>query len=151
MKDQMRSATVQEAEMIEISIPNIMGYERMAMDCSASFAKLLGFIHERIEDLKTAVAEACINAIEHGNERRDDSRVIIRMNIEDDSLVVAVIDQGIGVTKVVEEPSIEKMIEMQQPGRGFGIFMIKQLADDVEFINMGERGHSVRMVFKKSQ
>jgi serine/threonine-protein kinase RsbW len=140
-----------EREVIEISIPNKMGYERMAMACSASFAKLLGFIHERIEDLKTAVAEACINAIEHGNKRRDDSKVIIRMNTEDDSLVVSVVDQGIGVTKVVEEPSIEKMIETQKPGRGFGIFMIKQLADDVEFINMGDRGHVVRMVFKKSQ
>jgi serine/threonine-protein kinase RsbW len=139
-----------EREVIEISIPNKMGYERMAMACSASFAKLLGFIHERIEDLKTAVAEACINAIEHGNKRRDDSRVIIRMNTEDDSLVVSVIDQGIGFTKVVEDPSIEKMIETQKPGRGFGIFMIKQLVDDVEFINMGERGHVVRMVFKKS-
>jgi hypothetical protein len=33
----------------------------------ASVAKLMGFREDRIEDLKTAVAEACINAIEHGN------------------------------------------------------------------------------------
>jgi serine/threonine-protein kinase RsbW len=149
MIDEMRSATVQEEETIEISIPNKMGYERMAMDCSASFAKLLGFIHERIEDLKTAVAEACLNAMLHGNKGRDNSRVIIRMNTEGDTLVVSVIDQGIGFTKVVEEPSIEKMIENQQPVGGFGVFMIKQLVDDVNFIKEGNHCHTVRMIFKK--
>jgi serine/threonine-protein kinase RsbW len=135
---------------VEISFLSKIGYERLAMECSASFARMFGFTKERIEDLKTAVAEACLNAMEHGNKGRDGSRVLIRMNIEDDSLVVAVIDQGIGVTKVLEEPSIEKMIDNRQPIGGFGVFMIKQLVDDVEFINMGESGHSVRMVFKKS-
>ena len=32
------------------------------------FREILGFFPERIEDLKTAVAEACLNAMEHGNQ-----------------------------------------------------------------------------------
>jgi len=44
-----------------------MGFEKVAMSTASSVAKLMGFRDERIEDLKTAVAEACINAIEHGN------------------------------------------------------------------------------------
>jgi serine/threonine-protein kinase RsbW len=44
-----------------------MGFEKVAMSTAASVAKLMGFREDRIEDLKTAVAEACINAIEHGN------------------------------------------------------------------------------------
>ena len=49
------------------------------MNTAASVARLMGFSDERVEDLKTAVAEACINAIEHGNkldegfDRRRDS------------------------------------------------------------------------------
>ena len=44
-----------------------MGYEKVAMSTARPVAKLMGFPEDRIEDLKTAVAEACINAIEHGN------------------------------------------------------------------------------------
>ena len=53
---------------IELHIPSIMGFEKIAMECSASVAKKMGFTEDRIEDLKTAVAEACLNAIEHGNK-----------------------------------------------------------------------------------
>ena len=38
------------------------------MSTAASVAQLMGFSQDRIDDLKTAVAEACINAMEHGNE-----------------------------------------------------------------------------------
>ncbi len=136
--------------MIELIIPSRMGYERLAMDCSASLARMLGFIQERIEDLRTAVAEACLNAMEHGNRGLDDSRVIIRMNCEGDSLVVSVIDQGKGIRRVLEEPSIEKMIENRQPMRGFGVFMIRNLVDQVDFVTDEKQRHTVRMVFRKS-
>ena len=52
---------------VEVRLPSQMGYEKVAMSTAASVAKLMGFPEDRIEDLKTAVAEACINAIEHGN------------------------------------------------------------------------------------
>ena len=51
---------------IEVILPNQIGYERIAMASSASFAKLLGFSPARIEDLKTVVAEAAVNAMQHG-------------------------------------------------------------------------------------
>ncbi|MEE9213674.1 MAG: ATP-binding protein, partial [Thermodesulfobacteriota bacterium] len=38
------------------------------MEQVATLAKEIGFSDDRIEDLKTAVSEACLNAIEHGNE-----------------------------------------------------------------------------------
>ena len=52
---------------VEVRLPSRMGYEKVAMGTASAMAKLLGFPPERIEDLKTAIAEACINAIEHGN------------------------------------------------------------------------------------
>ena len=48
---------------VEVRLPSRMGYEKVAMSTAASVAKLMGFREDRIEDLKTAVAEACINAI----------------------------------------------------------------------------------------
>ena len=52
---------------VEVRLPSRLGYEKVAMSTAAAVAKLMGFREDRIEDLKTAVAEACINAIEHGN------------------------------------------------------------------------------------
>ena len=71
---------------VEIVLDNELGYERVAMACAASFAKMMGFSDERIEDLKTMVAEAAINAIQHGNKNRPDAKVAISMNLRDGAL-----------------------------------------------------------------
>jgi serine/threonine-protein kinase RsbW len=131
---------------IEVSLPNKLGYERIAMACSATFAKIVGFLPERIEDLKTAVSEACLNAMEHGNQNRPDTRVIINMNYRDHVFSVSVMDEGEGMgetTDINEEPDIEKKIP-----RGLGMFLIKQLVDQVEYNKITDEGHMVRMVLK---
>ena len=137
-----------DGQTIEVSLPNKLGYERIAMESSASFAKIIGFVSERIEDLKTAVAEACINAIEHGNKARPDARVIVTMNYKDNVLSVSVKDEGEGIEKFPEQPDILQKIKNLQPPRGLGIFLIKQLVDQVEFNQMTSEGHMVRMIIK---
>ena len=140
-----------DEKSIEISIPNKLGHERIAMACSASFAKIVGFRPERIEDLKTAVAEACINAMEHGNKNDPSARVVISMHYNDHIFSVSVMDQGKGLdnsNKPYEEPDIELKIQQLQTPRGLGIFLIKQLVDEVEFNQATDEGHMVRMVFK---
>lgn len=136
---------------IEINLPNELGYERIAMACSASFAKIVGFSPERIEDLKTAVSEACINAMEHGNKNDPDARVFITMHYDEHIFTVSVMDQGKGMgnsNKPLEEPDIEKKILNLQTPRGLGVFLIKQLVDQVEFNQSTDEGHMVRMVFR---
>ena len=136
---------------IEVSLPNKLGYERIAMSCSASFAKIVGFLPERVEDLKTAVSEACLNAMEHGNKNRPDRRVIVNMNYSEGVFIVSVVDQGDGMVESsqnYEEPDIEKKIENLQTPRGLGMFLIKQLVDQVEFNQVSDEGHMVRMILK---
>ncbi len=134
-------------EAIEISFPNRMGYEKIAMACAASYARVLGFKPDRIEDLKTALAEACINAIEHGNLGRDDARVVVRLFGEDKMLTVWVLDEGTGLMSAPPEPSIEKKMDSMEPPRGFGLFLIRNLADEVSFDRIGDGGHAVKMIF----
>jgi len=136
---------------IEVSLPNKLGYERVAMACSASFAKIVGFLPERIEDLKTAVSEACLNAMEHGNLNHPDKRVLITMDYKDHIFRVSVMDQGEGMgetPEILEEPDIDKKIENLQTPRGLGMFLIKQLVDQVEYNKISDEGHMVRMVLK---
>ena len=133
---------------IEVSLPSRLGYERIAMDCSASFAKMAGFAPERIEDLKTAVAEACINAIEHGNKGHPDTRVLVTMNFKDDRFSVSVKDGGDGILRLPRDRTVMRTIEKLQPPKGLGTFLIKQLVDEVEFNHMTKDGHAVKMVIK---
>ena len=133
---------------VEVSLPSKLGYERIAMDCSASFAKMVGFAPERVEDLKTAVAEACLNAIEHGNKSHPDTRVLVTMNFKDDRFSVSVKDGGNGIPRLPKDKAVMRSIEKLEPPKGLGTYLIKQLVDEVEFNNLTKDGHAVKMVIK---
>jgi serine/threonine-protein kinase RsbW len=144
-------ATNVNERTIEVILPNQIGYERIAMASSASFAKMFGFSPARIEDLKTVVAEAAINAMQHGNKGRPDARVTMRMNLKDDTIYVTVTDDGEGIKKIYPKPDIDRIIDNLDPATGFGIFLIKQLVDDVDFNIRTEKGNGLRMAIKKSK
>ncbi len=133
---------------IEVTLPNRIGYERIAMNCSASFARIVGFASDRIEDLKTAVAEACINAIEHGNKSHPDTRVLVTMNFNDNIFSVSVADEGDGISELPGDQAILQKIEKLEPPKGLGLYLIKQLVDQVEFNAMTKGRHAVRMAIK---
>ena len=137
-----------DQQSIEITLPNKVGYERVAMASAATFAKMLGLASERIEDLKTIVAEAAINAMQHGNRERPDARVTISMMIADDSIQVTVMDQGEGFSAFVPDPNIDRIINEQDPPIGFGTFLIRQLADQVSIDKTADGGNMVRMTVK---
>ena len=133
---------------VEIVMDNKLGYERVAMACAASFAKMMGFSDERIEDLKTVVAEAAINAMQHGNKDRPDAKVAISMNFKDEALHITVADNGGGIKDLPSKPDIDRIIEKLDPATGFGTFLIQQLADEVEFNEMTDGGHRVKMAIR---
>jgi serine/threonine-protein kinase RsbW len=151
MYEERKIIRMLDENTIEVDLPNRLGYERIAMACSASFAKIVGFLPERIEDLKTAVSEACINAMEHGNQNHPDKRVQVTMNYQDQVFSVAVMDEGEGMDEILEIPKeldIERKIEKLESHRGLGLFLIEQLVDKVEYNQMTEDGHMLRMVLK---
>ena len=121
---------------IEINLPSKLGYEQVAMECSAFFAKIVGFLPERIEDVKTAVSEACLNAIEHGNLESPDKRVIVSMNYKKDVLTISIIDEEIGIGEhhgILVMATTNRKIKRMETSTGFGMSLIKQLVDQVEF------------------
>jgi serine/threonine-protein kinase RsbW len=136
---------------IEVILPNQIGYERIAMESSASYAKMFGFSPARIEDLKTVVAEAAVNAMQHGNKGRPDGRVTILMNLKDDTIYITVTDDGEGIKNIHPNPDIDRIIDKLDPPTGFGTFLIKQLVNDVDFNVRTEKGHGLRMAIKKSK
>ena len=109
-------------------------------------AKLMGFSEDRIEDLKTAVAEACINAMEHGNQMNASIPVSVVLSMKSDELEVKVIDNGIGIEKPAPAPDIDRKMTGEEEARGMGMFLIQALVDEAEWVsgNGTTRGSELR-------
>lgn len=133
---------------VEVRLPSELGFEKVAMSTAASMALLMGFSADRIEDLKTAVAEACINAIEHGNQLNDSLSVGVVLSRSADELEVKVIDNGAGVHDPPSSPDIDRKMMGEEDPRGMGMFLIQALVDEAEW-HQGPPGKSfVRLMIR---
>ncbi len=134
---------------VEVRLPSRMGYEKVAMSTASAVAKLMGFREDRIEDLKTAIAEACINAIEHGNLLNERLSVGVVLSAGSEALEVKVIDDGKGITQKPAKPDIDRKMHGEEDPRGMGMFLIQALVDEAEWV-AGSDGKSsyVRLVIR---
>ncbi len=134
---------------VEVRLPSRLGYEKVAMSTAAAVAKLHALRPDRIEDLKTAVAEACINAIEHGNRLNEKLSVGVILSASDDVLEVKVIDDGKGMRSQPPKPDIDRKMHGEEDPRGMGMFLIQALVDEAEWVK-GVNGKSsyVRLVIR---
>ena len=134
---------------VEVRLPSRMGFEKVAMSTAASVAKLMGFREDRVEDLKTAVAEACINAIEHGNRMNEGLSVGVVLSAGKDALEVKVIDDGKGMRGPRPKPDIDRKIHGEEDPRGMGMFLIQALVDEAEWVAAANGKSSyVRLVIR---
>jgi serine/threonine-protein kinase RsbW len=134
---------------VEVRLPTRLGYEKVAMNAASTVAKLMGFPEDRVDDLRTAVAEACINAIEHGNRLNEKLSVGVVLSAGADDLEVKVIDDGTGISKQPAKPDIDRKMHGEEDPRGMGMFLIQALVDEAEWV-AGTDGKSsyVRLVIK---
>src|SRR5579863_7652741 len=115
-------------ERVEIFLPSTLGYEKVARSAAEAVAEEMGFSEDRIEDLKTAVAEACMNAIEHGNQENRAAAVTVLLTAAHEQLEISVADEGLKAMPD-EFPTPGRT---GQDNRGWGMFFISQLVDQVE-------------------
>jgi serine/threonine-protein kinase RsbW len=140
---------ITKATSVEVRLPSVLGFEKVAMGTAASAARLMGFSDDRVEDLKTAIAEACINAIEHGNRFNENLRVSVTLTLTDDALEVRVADKGPGMSRPVPPPDIDRKMHGDDPARGLGMFLIQSLVDEAEWVTGAPEGGSyVRLVIR---
>ena len=136
----------------ELHIPSSPGSEKEAMQNAARVARGMGFSEDRVQDLMTAVSEACINAMEHGNKMDSKAMVGVSLRTEDKRLEVSVRDEGAGgdIETIKAEagmPDMDSKIDgTDDRKRGWGIFLINQLMDEVEFLSDKDSGNVVKMV-----
>ena len=132
---------------LELSIPIIHDMELEATHTSDVEARHMGLSQDQSDEIKMALIEACINAFEHS--KTEEGQVEINFAIEENTLVIKVTDQGVGFdSNTVKIPKIEQKIKSDHK-RGWGLQLIKELMDTVEFESTDE-GTTVTMTKKKS-
>jgi anti-sigma regulatory factor (Ser/Thr protein kinase) len=138
-----------EEVLASFTVPSSEGNERIAIDKVAVVVADLGLAPERLERLKTAVGETVMNAIEHGNDNDPELEVKVEVAATPERVSVTVTDHGGG--KDIPDaatPDIEAKLAGEQTPRGWGLFLIGQMVDEVN--RSRENGsHIVELVMNR--
>ena len=131
----------------EFSVPSNVGNEREVMDRVADLISDVGLSKAKFEQLKTAVSEAAMNAIEHGNDGRPELLVDVRVSLWNGSVNVAITDHGGGDEEIpeAETPDIEAKLAGLQKPRGWGLFLIQNMVDEMN-VTTDDEHHTVELV-----
>jgi len=135
------------SEIVELEIPariEFVALARLVVTSAASTQPT--FTDDRIDDLRLAVSEACTNAIEAHTVAGSDDRVLIRCDLAEDRIEVAVTDRGGGFDpeEVTAAPAAEAADRLEFES-GLGIPLMRVLVDETEF-RASAAGTVVRLV-----
>jgi anti-sigma regulatory factor (Ser/Thr protein kinase) len=142
-----------ERVLVSFSVPSEPGNERIALARVADAVAAAGLSDDQLERLKTAVAEATMNAIEHGNHNQAELDVDVTVAALDDAVAVSIVDQGgahaPAPEAAVELPDLDKKLAGLQTPRGWGLFLIQNMVDAMDVSVDGDL-HTVRLVMRTS-
>jgi serine phosphatase RsbU (regulator of sigma subunit)/anti-sigma regulatory factor (Ser/Thr protein kinase) len=131
----------------DFQLPSEQGNERIVMEKVAEVVRPLVTDERTFERLKTAVSETAMNAIEHGNGMRPELPVRVQILNGDGKLSIAISDKGGGrEIPEAETPDIEAKLAGLQKPRGWGLFLIKNMVDEMR-VTSDDVHHTVELVF----
>jgi serine/threonine-protein kinase RsbW len=131
---------------VTLTLPMVPDMEIAASKTATAMAEFMRMSPDRIDEVRMAVVEACINAFEHSHS--PDRKVYMTFEVlgdkEPETLRISVRDTGVGFApENVEEPSLEQKLKAQRK-RGWGLKIIRGLMDEVD-IHSGADGTTVVM------
>lgn len=137
--------------LAEFCVPSEPGNERDAIDATLEAVRELRIAPERRQRLETAVGEAVMNAMEHGNKYQRESPAVVEVRSNGSAISVRVIDQG-GDAPVgpAEAPNLEAKLEGLQSPRGWGLFLMQRMVDEVNLSSDGSH-HVTELILSLDQ
>jgi serine phosphatase RsbU (regulator of sigma subunit)/anti-sigma regulatory factor (Ser/Thr protein kinase) len=126
------NGAVPDALLAEFEVQSAEGNERQAIARVSEAVASLGLAGERLKRLETAVGEATMNAMEHGSEYRPDRPVTVRVLTGGGTVRVQITDLGGAPAERERElPDLEAKLEGRQRPRGWGLFLIENMVDEL--------------------
>jgi anti-sigma regulatory factor (Ser/Thr protein kinase) len=139
--------------LARFTLASVPGNERAAIARVSQSVAGLNLPATRLDRLQTAVAEATMNAIEHGNDNRPDLAVDIEVVLSGAEIIVAITDRGgrAGGGRLDPEggevPDLARKLSGDQEPGGWGLFLIRHMVDGMEVTTSGER-RTVRLTMR---
>jgi serine phosphatase RsbU (regulator of sigma subunit)/anti-sigma regulatory factor (Ser/Thr protein kinase) len=122
----------------KFSVASVEGNERTAIDQVADAIIHVHLTQAKLEKLQTAVGETVMNAIEHGNKSQEDLDVTVEVLVDASRITVRVTDSGgEGEFQPAPEPNLEDKLDGLQSPRGWGLFLIEAMVDEVQAFDDG--------------
>jgi anti-sigma regulatory factor (Ser/Thr protein kinase) len=137
--------------LISFSLPSEQGNERIVMRRVRDALEPLDVPPRTLDNLDTAVAEATMNAMEHGNKFEPEVPVAVRVETSPDLVRISITDQGEAMPEMDPEiPDLELKLASVQSPRGWGLFLIKNMVDDLQVVD-GEAGHTLQLIVRRKE
>jgi serine/threonine-protein kinase RsbW len=131
---------------VTLALPMAPDMEIEASKTATAIAESMAMSPDRIDEVRMAVVEACINAFEHSHASDRELYVTYEVLGErsPEKLRITVRDHGVGfVPDGLGEPTIEEKLKSHRK-RGWGLKIIRGLMDEVEILS-GAQGTTVVM------
>jgi serine phosphatase RsbU (regulator of sigma subunit)/anti-sigma regulatory factor (Ser/Thr protein kinase) len=134
--------------LADFEIASAPNNERQAMEQVAQAVKDVDLTPARRKRLETAVAEATMNAMEHGNHYQPDLSVAVQVLVGEKELQVRITDSGGGhAIPEPDAPDLEAKLTGAQSPRGWGLFLIRNMVDDMHLLG-DDSHHTIELVMK---
>ncbi len=132
----------------EFSLPSEPGNEVLVMERVVEAVHYLDLSKAVLERLKTAVTETVMNAMEHGNRYQAELPVEVKVSLSAAELRISIADHG-GSQPIPEPetPDLEAKLAGLQSPRGWGLFLIKNMVDEMN-VFADEVHHTVELIFR---
>ncbi len=132
--------------LTSFSLPSQLGSDQLTVARVAAAVRAVPLAPAQVDALKTAVAEAALNAIEHGNRFRPELLLEVAVFASETAVVIRISDQGKNPIPDAVEPDIYAKLAGEQSPRGWGLFLIRAMADEWH-ISRDEDHHTIELRF----
>ena len=131
---------------VTLTIPMRPDMELQVTHIASSVAEAMRLDKDKIDEIKLALIEACLNAIEHSKSK--DKKVHIKFKMTGDRLEIIIKDYGVGFNpSKIKEPKIEEKLKSPSK-RGWGLKIMRSLMDSV-VINSHKGGTKIVMTKRR--
>ena len=127
---------------LKLKIPSLIDNIRIVESFIEHAREEYNFDDDIYGNIIIAITESVNNAIIHGNKNDKSKNVHISLTMNDSNLLFIVEDEGLGFNyKTLPDPTAPENISVLG---GRGIFLIKHLADEVNF---SDKGNKIELTF----
>ncbi len=123
-----------DAQIFNLRLPAELDQLPVFLDHVRQITQIAGLAEAQGTRLELAVEEALVNVFHYAYARQPNpGAVTCRVGVEADGLTVEIVDEGPPFDPLARpDPDTALALEQRQPG-GLGIFMIRQLTDEVSY------------------